>query len=231
MTEEVEIYEDARARFVDLIRSIPEPVLEEIVPACPLWTCRRLVAHLVGASEDFVNRNFPTGDMSFEDWTAAQAARRPDWSIGSLISAWDDLLPSVLAGLRSELIPATALINDTAVHEQDVRGLAQLPGGVDGPGYEYARKVFVVRLGDRLDAAGFPSLMLEADDWTVYAGTVSSSESLRAPAFDMTRAISGRRSIDQMRSFTWSCDPEPCLPLMPAFRLPDRDVEELSPAR
>jgi hypothetical protein len=52
---------------------------------------------------------------------------------------------------------------------------------------------------------------------------------LRISKFELTRAGSGRRSPNQMRSYDWSSDPEPYVKLMPSFGPRDTDLIEPNP--
>jgi hypothetical protein len=51
---------------------------------------------------------------------------------------------------------------------------------------------------------------------------------VRATAFDLSRALSGRRSESQLRRLDWSADPDPFLPLFgsPPFSIRATDLDE-----
>jgi hypothetical protein len=51
----------------------------------------------------------------------------------------------------------------------------------------------------------------EAPDKSWTAGGDEPLATLRATRFELFRAMSGRRSLDQLRSFDWDGDPEPFL--------------------
>ncbi|HEV3309761.1 MAG TPA: maleylpyruvate isomerase family mycothiol-dependent enzyme [Chloroflexota bacterium] len=213
---EVEIYLDARRRLVEVIRSIPDDMLERQVPSTPLWTARQLVAHLVGAGEDFINRNFPTS-ISFEEWTATQVARRADDPMQKLLVAWEEIFPRVIEAMESAGVPTRPLINDTVVHEQDLRGMIGAAGGRDAPGYEFATKVACERFSGRIRDADLPAIALETDDWTVTAGSGDPTGRVRAGSFELFRSLWGRRSAEQMKALDWSVEPDRYVRIMPNF--------------
>jgi hypothetical protein len=47
-----------------------------------------------------------------------------------------------------------------------------------------------------------------------------------APPFELFRALSGRRSLDQIRDFSWDGDPEPYLGVFSPFEAPREPVVE-----
>jgi hypothetical protein len=47
-----------------------------------------------------------------------------------------------------------------------------------------------------------------------------------AEAFELFRAISGRRSADQIRAMAWDGDPEPYVSTVSPYPLPDRALIE-----
>lgn len=57
--------------------------LGESVIACPGWTCRDLLEHLVGITEDWVIGNLDR--YASESWTAAQIIRHRDEHLGDLM--------------------------------------------------------------------------------------------------------------------------------------------------
>jgi uncharacterized protein (TIGR03083 family) len=130
-----EIYCDARSRFVELVRGLPQEMHDRWVPACPQWSVRDIVAHLAGASADFIESNFPAPGVPFECWTATQVAKREGRSLEELLAEWDELASTIVTMMRDGRVPEGPLINDVATHEQDVRGALGKPGGRDAPGY------------------------------------------------------------------------------------------------
>lgn len=219
------IYPDARARFVALAREVPEDVWDRQVPSTPLWKARDLVAHLVGVSEDFLAGNFPT-TISPQEWTALQVARRHDKPIAQILADWDEVFPRIVEALDAGAITGLALVNDTVVHEQDLRGLLGRPSGRDAPGYAYATKVACQRVDNRFREVGLPAITLETDEWSYQTGEGEPEATVRASSYEMFRSMWGRRSPEQMKRFNWSVDPDPYVAVMPIFGPSEFAIEE-----
>ncbi|MEJ2864360.1 maleylpyruvate isomerase N-terminal domain-containing protein [Actinomycetospora flava] len=90
------------------------------VPACPDWTAKDLVAHMVGVDTDAEN-----GDVDDDfsgTWTDKHVRERADRSIGDVLAEWeatrqraDELFASAPDALK------TGMVVDASVHEQDLR--------------------------------------------------------------------------------------------------------------
>jgi len=78
----------------------------------------------------------------------------------------------------------------------------------------------VMWLDMRLQATGRPALRLRAGsrEWVVGDGTPAAT--VTAAPFDLLRALSGRRSIGQIRSFDWDGDAGPYLEVFSPFEPP-----------
>ena len=66
------LYRDTRERLSDLIAGLDAAALRTMVPACPLWAVRDVLAHLTAITEDAL-----AGRLSGppdEEFTAAQVA-------------------------------------------------------------------------------------------------------------------------------------------------------------
>jgi uncharacterized protein (TIGR03083 family) len=203
-------------------------MLDRWVPACPQWSVREIVAHLAGAAADFVAGNFPGPDMPLECWTAIQVAKREGRSLEELLAEWDGLAAILADRLAEGQAPEGPLINDIVTHEQDIRGAVAMPGGCDAPGYEYALARFVRFLGDRIETAGLGALALHSDEWDRIAGPGEPAASVRAPAFEIGRALAGRRSWAQIATFTWEGDGAPYQRLIPTMGPSKFDLVEES---
>lgn len=220
------VYQDARARFVDLIRTVPSDDLDRRLPACPRWTARDLVAHLVGVSEDFLIRNFPSGSMTFEEWTEAQVARRRGRDLNEMLADWDGILPAVVESIGNGMSPASPIINDTVTHEQDVRGMAGMPGGRESDGYRFSWERWITGISGRIGGAGLPALVLRTEWGDRFVGEGEAGAVVSAPQFELMRALAGRRSLAQIAAFAWDGDSALYIPLIPTFGPTEYDIVE-----
>src|SRR5215472_4100037 len=84
------LYGVVRERLSDLAVDVADPDAIA-VPACPGWSVRDVVAHVVGIAEDVV-----AGRLSGppdDEWTAVQVAERRDKSMADLVHDWSKAGP------------------------------------------------------------------------------------------------------------------------------------------
>jgi uncharacterized protein (TIGR03083 family) len=218
MIDPIAAYHDARHRIADLVTGAPDPV----VPACPKWQVRDLVAHLTGLAGDWVAGNL--GGYAGGAWTGAQVEARRDMSLADLLEEWEGHAVAVEAVMRDPAgsglpdplltdfgpVPAVAwpamIVTDVAQHEQDLRAALDQSGArtSDAIVIGLSSQIGVLRFVAR--AMGLPVLSIEPTDldrtWPVGRG--DPEVILRASAFELFRATGGRRSQAQIDALDWS---------------------------
>ena len=253
------VYEETRDRIVALVRhpatGTSARVAETVVPACPGWRVRDVIAHVTGIYADIVGGNLQGG--ATDDWTAAQVESRRHLTIDALLAESDDAGPKLATMIDD--FPGRygqQVVADLAVHEQDIRGALGGPGARDSAAVRLCLEFLigaVVHPG--ATALGLGPLELRAGhrSWVVGTGDPGDGEPERAIAaaiaapcpprpsaslvptgrvvadsFELFRALTGRRSAAQIRRFEWDVDPEPYLPLFDQwpFRLRSADLPE-----
>jgi len=175
----VEAYRDLRSRTIALVRSTSESRGRDLVPHCPAWTVRDVIAHLVGVPEDILAGRMD--GVTTDAWTQAQVDRHRDDSLQQLADAWTDSVASFDPVLP--LIPApvnSQLVMDAVTHEHDLRHALGEPGARDSSAVRVA-------LGWLLDMAENRS-----------AGTGEDLRSSGIAEFDLLRVLTGRRSSSQI---------------------------------
>jgi hypothetical protein len=98
---------------------------------------------------------------------------------------------------------------DVLSHEHDIRTALGRPGARDVDAVAIGLDFLLPRFVEAAGAAGV-SVRVEVDG----GGTVGSEDaatSVSASAFELMRALTGRRSIDQVRALVWEGDPEAVL--------------------
>ena len=211
----------AQQRVIDLVADLPPERADLRVPACPDWTVRDLLSHMVGLGADVVAGDEP--DDHNPGWTARQVARRRDRDVGALVEEWR----SVAGPLRDWMAAhGTRPLFDVTIHEQDLRGALGAPGAQDTPAMAAVRDRYAARLADRLRGRPPLSLVGERWRWDSEPGT-EPAVVVRAPDFDLTRALLARRSAHQLRAWTVPGDVEPYLDAFTALGpLPETDLSE-----
>ena len=194
---------DTRGRVGALVRGRDADELETRVPAAPDWRVRDVLAHLTGVAADITAGNLE--GVATDDWTAAQVDARHDWPVDRLLAEWDEQGVAVDAVVPQfpELIAGQLLV-DTATHEQDIRGALDAPGARDAD-------VLALAFAPMARFALSDGLRLETEHGTIVTGDDDGSPTttVRAPRFELFRAMTGRRSLDQMRAYEWTGDPRP----------------------
>lgn len=195
-------YRDLRERVSDLVRSAGPDALDTEAPAAPDWRLRDVLAHLSGVCADITAGNL--GGVATDEWTAAQVETRYDWPVERLLAEWDEQ-GAVVDGLIPSFPPpiATQLLTDATTHEQDIRG------GLDAPGARDSDAVALMFPG-AVEYFLAPGLRVECEEGAYLSGGADGAEAtVRAPRFELFRAMTGRRSLDQIRTFEWAPAPRP----------------------
>lgn len=203
---EVREWAGARARVTELVRAASDSDLQRHVPACPDWTCLDLVRHVVGLGADVLAGDEP--DDHDAGWTQAHVERRQEQSADEVLAEWDDLADDLV---RWMLEHGSRPLNDVVIHEQDLRSALGRPGARDTEGFGVVRERMAARFGDAV--AGRPAIALVGPGWQWCSdGTADDAETvLSAGDFDLGRALSSRRTAEQLRSWVTRGDVEPYL--------------------
>lgn len=204
------LHRDIRTDLVALLRDRdrePGSVGDLPVPACPAWTVKDTVAHLVGVGTDILSGNLD--GVTTDPWTAAQVEARRGATLAEILEEWDGVDPQVEA-ISGAFGPTEAQwLTDCLSHDYDIRGAL----GADVEAESLALVVttgFTARHFHLAAAgAGLPPLRLVAgeDEWAPADGRVDGTA--MAPMFELFRGLTGRRSLDQIGRWGWdvACDP------------------------
>ncbi|HET7481294.1 MAG TPA: maleylpyruvate isomerase family mycothiol-dependent enzyme [Actinomycetota bacterium] len=226
MADTAGVFEATKETLTEFVRSLPESDLARPVPATPDWTVQDVVAHLAGDVARVIVGDFPMAFFSafgedqavgpLNDWTAGMVEERRGRSLDELLAEWDAGCVTLLAMMRGETpwpdnVPMFAdrvLVTDLGVHLHDLYGAFGIQRDRDGAPVKLGLSGYIATIGWRLATDGVPALRIVADkEWVVGEGepgaTVGSSR------WELFRAASGRRSVEQLRGFQWDGDPEP----------------------
>jgi uncharacterized protein (TIGR03083 family) len=229
------VYESVRRTIVELVGGADATAFP--VPACPGWSVHDVVSHLVGNCTDILTGNLDGAGT--DGWTARQVQERRSRPTADVLAEWDES-GSRIADLVDDFPGRLGrqVVADVTVHEHDLRGALERPGGRGSEGVAIGLDFLVAgTFGPSVAALGLGPLEVEADGRTWRAGTGEQPEAdaasvvkaalwegvdpspsdrpavgtLRADGFELFRALSGRRSALQIRDLDWSVDPEPYL--------------------
>lgn len=216
---QIRMWSVAQRRVADLVRGVTAEQAATRVPACPDWTVRDLLAHMVGLGADVLAGDEP--DDHNERWTARQVRARQGSDVAALVREWDELAPRLVEHMRGH---DARPLNDVVIHEGDLRGALHAEP-VDDDGVVVVRDRMAGRVAKRIADAGLAPVRLMAPTWDAALGDGEPGLTLQAPAYDLFRAVTSRRSAAQLRAWVTQGDPEPYLPVLAVLGpLPEHDL-------
>jgi len=205
---EIAAWQNGHARVRALVQDLTEAQVATHVPACPDWTVRDLLSHMVGLGADTMAGNEP--DDHNPEWTQSQIHARRDVDVAGLLEEWSQIAPELVAHMAEH---GTRPLNDLTIHEQDLRSAAGEPGARDTDGLAIVRQRRADKLAEA--AADLPPLALVSTDdgWSfATAGDPAQAPTvLEATGFDLFRGVTSRRTADQLRSWVTRGDVDPYL--------------------
>jgi len=219
------VYADVRTRLTELASTLDVAALAARVPATPEWTVKDAVGHVVGIVADLSNGNLE--GLGSEPWTATQVEARRATPIAEVLAEWAEKAPPIeatLSGAPLEL--AGALIGDLACHDFDVRGALTNTEGRDSDATRVALETYTHTLAGRVRDAGLPSVALDVPGFSFGAGDDEPAATVRGTPFELLRALTGRRSAEQIRALDWSGDAEPYLAVFAAYPMRQAPLDE-----
>jgi uncharacterized protein (TIGR03083 family) len=203
------IYRSNREAFTTLVLGLDGATLGSSVPATPLWTVKDAFAHVTGVARDYTTGRLD--DAPSESWTQQQVEERKDRTVGDIAAEWTELGPVIETMLQSSGRAMSAMVMDVVMHHCDVLGALGTRPPQDDEGVRLCLRACNA-IAPRLDAAGLPALRIQTEGFDRVLGTGSEGITVRGDAFGVTRALFGRRSLEQIAAFDWSGDPTPYLP-------------------
>lgn len=244
MADIAEVYSVTRQELAGFVAKLSEEDLERPVPATPGWSVRDVVAHLAGVVVSTTGGDFPLEFFAalgsapavkvLNEWTGRQVDDGRSRSVQDLLDRWEDAAATITPMLRGEVpwpdgvVPFAghALVTDLAVHQQDVYGAMGLVKDRDAAPVRIGFATYRAGVDLRLKAAGGPGLRFVTEHKDVVAGAGEPAATVRAARFELFRALSGRRSPEQLRSYEWDGDPEPFLELFYPYGVRAEDLVE-----
>jgi uncharacterized protein (TIGR03083 family) len=223
--DHIAAYNNVRTRLSDLTLGLDNADLGTLVPASPDWTVKDVVAHVTGITTDVLAGNLE--GVGSDAWTRSHVESRRDTALEDVLAEWAGNAPALDDGMRaagpgmSEL-----LIGDLVAHDFDARGALRNTDGRDSDATHIAFERYARGLGDRITQAGLPALQFDAGNNTVTAGEGTPGATVRGSAFELLRALTGRRSTDQIRALDWDGDAEPYLAIFATYPMRDDPLDE-----
>jgi uncharacterized protein (TIGR03083 family) len=221
-----DIFDDVRTSIATFVAELDPSALQKPVPATPEWTVKDVVAHLTGDATCVVAGDFPSqffaavgeadGIAVLNRWTAQQVADRRDLPLNDILSEWSTSAKTLVSMMKDETpwaegVPPLAtfpLVIDVGAHQQDIYGAFGIERDRDGAPVQVGVTAYVVGVDIRLRKAGGGTLHLETEGGSWSAGDGDPVATVRASRFELFRALSGRRSPEQIAGYEWEGDPD-----------------------
>ena len=149
----------------------------------------------------------------------------PAWTVRE--AEWDREAPAFEDGLRLFGYSVGAhFVGDLHAHVQDVRAALRLPADRDPLTVRVSLDWYLEAWTESLEGTEAGSVAVVADGERHVVGHGPPIATVTGDAFEILRAISGRRSADQIRALAWSGDREPALAGMSQYPLPEHDLTD-----
>ena len=215
----VDAWQETYERVAALVADLSEDELARSVPACPDWSVSDLLGHVVGLGADVLAGDEPDDHNSA--WTGAQVEARRGRSAGALLAEWAEVSTPLCEWMREH---GSRPLNDVVIHEQDLRGAVGVPGGRDGAGLGIVRERMAGRFASAVE--GLAPIALRGETWAWASGD-DPQVVLEASDFDLFRALTARRTAQQLRAWTTRGDVTTHLDAFAGLGpLPDQPLEE-----
>jgi uncharacterized protein (TIGR03083 family) len=219
------IYRSNREGLTVLVVGLDDETLGSKVPATPLWTAKDVFAHVTGVASDFTTGRLD--GATTEPWTQRQVDERSDRTVLEIAAEWSELGPMIEAMLQASGRAMSAMVMDVVMHHCDVMGALGIRPAHDDEGLRLCLRASNA-IAPRLDAAGLPALRIQTQGFDRVLGTGDHGITVREDAFEIARALFGRRSLDQIAAFDWTADPTPYLQHFSFFTPRKTALEEQS---
>lgn len=230
MADLADLYEGLRNDISELVSGLEPQELEMSVPATPGWSIRDIVAHLAADATYVINGDFPReffeafGDSAavatLNDWTGRHLEERKGRSLEELLQEWKTSGTEVAAMMRGEkswpndtfVFADRVLVTDAAVHQQDIFGALGIERARDRAPIKIGLSGYIATMGWRLASSGPAPLRFDLGEKSYTAGDGEAGATVTATRFELFRAMSGRRSPEQIAAYDWDGDPDPYIP-------------------
>jgi uncharacterized protein (TIGR03083 family) len=208
-------YRGCRRRITDLLESIDAARAASPVPACPGWSVHDVLAHLSGGIADaMAGRMEGAGE---DHWTARQVEERREIPVPHVLAEWNVNAPKIEQILDQVGDIGRQAVDDVVNHEHDIRAALGEPGARDTDAVRIGLSFSAPRLIESAAGHG-ASLRVEIDDGAAY-GPEDATVRLRGSAFELLRATTGRRSVEQLRALDWEGDSQSVIPAFSWYSL------------
>lgn len=175
-----------------------------MVPSCPGWSAKDVVAHVAGLVADLLAGVQPP--LGTDEMTARQVSERAGKTHIEICDEWQQNGPDIAAFMAERELYALGLTADLAVHVHDLAevldGVSEPPGEATSTACQRYVPLLQERVAERLDIA----LTVTLDGQASAASGGSTRLTLEATPTDFLRTVTGRRTRAQAEALGWGGD-------------------------
>jgi uncharacterized protein (TIGR03083 family) len=199
VSEIANAYRGCRERITGLVADLDDSQASTPVPACPGWTVHDVVAHLAGGLADALAGRL--AGAGTDAHTAIQVEDRRGVPLAGILEEWttNALQVEPLMDRAGEL--GRQGVADVVSHEHDIRGALGRPGARSTDAIRVGLGFGATRLIEQASTDGV-ALRVQTTDGAAF-GPGRAEVTLTGEPFELLRAITGRRSVDQLREMKW----------------------------
>jgi uncharacterized protein (TIGR03083 family) len=209
-----EHYAAERSAASERFASLSDRELATRVPACPAWTVRDVLSHMVGVTADVCSQTMD--GAGGPAWTQAQVDARVGATVDQVLEEWAKRSVGFEQALPEMGFLGWVFLMDLTMHHDDVREALGRPLGSSATNALVLERL-VGQAGKRAEGVGTLTLRVGPQEWTVGSGTPTASVVV-ADTQELARVLGGRRTDDQVRALDWTGEAQPWLPVLPLFR-------------
>ncbi len=200
------MYFDIRDRFVGTVAMLSDEQLGSTVPACPDWSVRGLLAHLVSMPMAIVAGEIPDEVLGGGDpnpWLARLVADNVDRPVLDLARWWgsnDEALAGLFPG-------AGLLLADLMTHEGDLHGAIGSRAHRNAPELDSQIDAALAGVAKDIEAAGLPPIRVDTGATQRSSGEGEPGWTLRTNLWEAHRALNSRRTKEELLAIDHDGDP------------------------
>ena len=128
--------------------------------------------------------------------------------VAALLDEWEASAPALEQALLAiDEMRAAQVVFDLSTHEHDLRGALQAPGARDSEGVDVGWTWATTVLGQLRDGYGEGAVVLTTAEGTTTCGSADATSGVTADRFELFRAMTGRRSAEQVAAYAWTGEP------------------------
>ena len=221
MSDLLEPYLQTRGRMCAVLADASADDLARTVPACPAWSAKDLVAHVVSMPAALGSGRMPDGDIG--EWLQRLVEERRGQDAETLVTEWlalDDAIAVLLGGTAGLLYP------DLAVHEHDLRGALGRPDHA-ALTVDTMMPRTLAAFANPLRDAGLGAIEVRNGGRTWTSHDADPGWVLLVDPWEAVRALNSRRTVDELLALPGEGDARPYVPVLDAhLPLPTRSLGE-----